>query len=127
MNPRGGASVFEAVGPRRPRLPSSKKSNNIPRRKEAKKMRRSNEDRIIGLDVHLEQFCRSDPAANPSVLSGVDGKSNSRQVVEYNLFGTVNLLEYCKRAGAGFILLSTSRVYSIAALAKLPIEVEDRA
>ena len=90
-------------------------------------MRRSNEDRIIGLDVHLEQFCRSDPAANPSVLSGVDGKSNSRQVVEYNLFGTVNLLEYCKRAGAGFILLSTSRVYSIAALAKLPIEVEDRA
>src|SRR6266699_2639710 len=68
-----------------------------------------------------------DAAANPSVLSGVDGKSNSRQVVEPNLFGTVNLLEYCKRTGAGFILLSTSRVYSIAALAKLPIEVEDRA
>jgi CDP-paratose 2-epimerase len=68
-----------------------------------------------------------DAAANPSVLSGVDGKSNSRQVVEHNLFGTVNLLEYCKRTGAGFILLSTSRVYSIAALAKLPIEVEDRA
>jgi CDP-paratose 2-epimerase len=68
-----------------------------------------------------------DAAANPSVLSGVDGKSNSRQVVEHNLFGTVNLLEYCRRTGAGFILLSTSRVYSIAALAKLPIEVEDRA
>src|SRR6266478_9808387 len=68
-----------------------------------------------------------DAAANPSVLSGVDGKSNSRQVVEHNLFGTVNLLEYCKRTGAGFILLSTSRVYSIAALAKLPIAVEDRA
>ena len=64
-----------------------------------------------------------DAAANPSVLSGVDGKSNSRQVIEHNLFGTVNLLEYCKRTGAGFILLSTSRVYSIAALAKLPIEV----
>jgi CDP-paratose 2-epimerase len=61
------------------------------------------------------------------VFSGVDGKSNSRQVVEHNLFGTVNLLEYCKRTGAGFILLSTSRVYSIAALAKLPIKVEDRA
>jgi CDP-paratose 2-epimerase len=68
-----------------------------------------------------------DAAANPSVLSGVDGKSNSRQVVEHNLFGTVNLLEYCKRTGAGFILLSTSRVYSIPALAKLLIEVADRA
>jgi CDP-paratose 2-epimerase len=68
-----------------------------------------------------------DAAANPSVFSGVDGKSNSRQVVEHNLFGTVNLLEYCKRTGAGFILLSTSRVYSIAALAKLPIGVKDRA
>ena len=67
-----------------------------------------------------------DAAANPSVLSGVDGKSNSRQVVEHNLFGTVNLLEYCKRTGAGFVLLSTSRVYSIAALSKLPIEVKDR-
>jgi CDP-paratose 2-epimerase len=68
-----------------------------------------------------------DAAANPSVLSGVDGKSSSRQVVEHNLFGTVNLLEYCKRTGAGFILLSTSRVYSIGALAKLPIEVKNRA
>ncbi len=34
-----------------------------------------------------------DAAANPSVLAGVDGKSSSRQVVEHNLFGTVNLLE----------------------------------
>src|SRR5260370_36479913 len=65
--------------------------------------------------------------ANPRVVSGVDGKSNSRQVIEHNLFGTVNLLEYCKRTGAGFILLSTSRVYSIAALAKLPFGVKDRA
>ena len=68
-----------------------------------------------------------DAAAIPSALSGVDGKSSSRQVVEHNLFGTVNLLEYCKRTGAGFVLLSTSRVYSIAALAKLPVAVEDRA
>jgi CDP-paratose 2-epimerase len=28
-----------------------------------------------------------DAAANPSVLSGVDGKSSSRQVGEHNLFG----------------------------------------
>ncbi len=68
-----------------------------------------------------------DAAANPSVLAGVDGKSSSRQVVEHNLFGTVNLLEHCRRHGAGFILLSTSRVYAIAPLAALPVEPHRRA
>lgn len=62
-----------------------------------------------------------DAAANASVLAGVDGRTSSRQLVEHNLFGTVNLLEYCKRHGAGFTLLSTSRVYSIAALARVPV------
>jgi len=33
-----------------------------------------------------------DAAANPSVMAGVDGKSSSRQLVEYNLEGTINLL-----------------------------------
>jgi CDP-paratose 2-epimerase len=65
-----------------------------------------------------------DAAANPSVLAGVDGVTSSRQVVEHNLGGTVNLLEYCKRARAGFILLSTSRVYSIAPLAALEVQVK---
>ena len=64
-----------------------------------------------------------DAAANPSVLAGVDGKSSSRQVVEHNLLGTVNLLEYCRRHAAGCTLLSTSRVYSIPPLAALPVEV----
>jgi CDP-paratose 2-epimerase len=64
-----------------------------------------------------------DAAANPSVLAGVDGRTSSRQLVEHNLGGTVNLLEFCKRHGAGFILLSTSRVYSIAPLAALPMRV----
>lgn len=68
-----------------------------------------------------------DAAANPSVLAGVDGKTSSRQLVEHNLGGTVNMLEFCKAHGAGFILLSTSRVYSIAPLATLPIDVEDDA
>ncbi len=62
-----------------------------------------------------------DAAANPSVLAGIDNRSSSRQVIEHNLYGTVNLLEYCKRVEAGLILLSTSRVYSIAALAELPL------
>lgn len=64
-----------------------------------------------------------DAAANPSVLAGVDGRTSSRDLVDHNLCGTVNILEYCKRRRAGFILLSTSRVYSIPALATLPVEV----
>ena len=63
-----------------------------------------------------------DAAANPSVLAGVDGKTSTRQLIEHNLGGTVNLLEYCKQHRAGFVLLSTSRVYSIAPLATLPVE-----
>lgn len=68
-----------------------------------------------------------DAAANPSVLAGVDGRTSSRQLVEHNLGGTVNVLEYCKARKAGFILLSTSRVYSIAPLAGLPVAVRDGA
>jgi CDP-paratose 2-epimerase len=68
-----------------------------------------------------------DAAANPSVLAGVDGRTSSRQLVEHNLVGTVNMLEYCKAHRAGFILLSTSRVYSIAPLAALPVQAVDQA
>jgi CDP-paratose 2-epimerase len=68
-----------------------------------------------------------DAAANPSVLAGVDGLTSSRQLVEHNLGSTVNLLEFCKRHRAGFILLSTSRVYSIASLAAMPVVVADGA
>jgi len=68
-----------------------------------------------------------DAAANPSVLAGVDGKTSSRQLVEHNLLGTINLLEYCKAHQAGFSLLSTSRVYSIPGLANLRMQVVDSA
>ena len=57
-----------------------------------------------------------DAAAQPSVLAGRDGKTSTRQLLEHNLLGTINLLEYCRTSRAGFILLSTSRVYSIPAL-----------
>ena len=62
-----------------------------------------------------------DAAANPSVLAGVDGKTSSLQLVQHNLQGTINLLEYCKRHGAGFNLLSTSRVYSIPGISGLEV------
>lgn len=68
-----------------------------------------------------------DAAANPSVLAGVDGKTSSRQLLEHNLGGTLNLLEYCKQHRTGLVLLSTSRVYSVAALAGLPVIASDRA
>jgi CDP-paratose 2-epimerase len=68
-----------------------------------------------------------DAAANPSVLAGSDGQRRSRQVIENNLYGTVNLLEHCRTRGCGFILLSTSRVYSIDALSSLPLKVRDDA
>ena len=68
-----------------------------------------------------------DAAANPSVLAGVDGVTSSRQLVEHNLLGTVNLLEYCRHHRAAFVLLSTSRVYSITPLSRLPLRVVDSA
>lgn len=84
---------------------------------------------------HADQRCRSDmealPAADwivdaaaiPSVLAGVGDQASSRQLVEHNLYGTINLLEYCKMNSAGLIMLSTSRVYSIEPLAHLEMEV----
>lgn len=62
-----------------------------------------------------------DAAANPSVLAGVDGRTTSRDLVDTNLVGTVNLLEYCKRHRAGCVLISTSRVYSIAVLSSAAV------
>ena len=63
-----------------------------------------------------------DCAANPSVLAGLNGNASSRQLMEHNLLGTINLLEYCKKHKSGLVLLSTSRVYSALELANLPVE-----
>jgi CDP-paratose 2-epimerase len=68
-----------------------------------------------------------DAAANPSVLAGVDGKTSSRQLVEHNLLGTINLLEFCKQRHSGLILLSTSRVYSLPELARIEVAAVDGA
>jgi CDP-paratose 2-epimerase len=62
-------------------------------------------------------------AANPSVLAGVDGKTSSRQLIEHNLVGTINMLELQKNWRCGFTMLSTSRVYSIQSLAAISVEV----
>lgn len=91
--------------------------------------------RVYHGDIREESDLRSlpkadwvlDAAANPSVLAGVDGKTSSLQLVQNNLLGTINLLEYCKRHHAGFVLLSTSRVYSIPKLSSLKLKVVDDA
>jgi CDP-paratose 2-epimerase len=96
--------------------------------------------RALGIHLfHADMRCRSDldvvptvhwvidAAANPSVVAGVKGMVSSRQLLEHNLVGTINLLEYCKRTGAGLVLLSTSRVYSIAPLINLPLAIENEA
>jgi CDP-paratose 2-epimerase len=64
-----------------------------------------------------------DCAANPSVLAGLDGDSSSRHLMEHNLHGTINLLEYCRKYKAGLILLSTSRVYSANELASISVKI----
>jgi CDP-paratose 2-epimerase len=68
-----------------------------------------------------------DAAANPSVLAGVAGAGSSRQLVEHNLGGTMNLLEFCRAKRAGFILLSTSRVYSVAVISAVPLATSEEA
>jgi len=62
-----------------------------------------------------------DCAAEPSVLAGTYGSGPSK-LISNNLIGTLNLLEYCRTRKAGFILLSTSRVYSINKLNKLNLD-----
>jgi CDP-paratose 2-epimerase len=68
-----------------------------------------------------------DAAANPSVLAGLDNPSATRQLIDHNLSGTINLLEYCQRHKSGLLLLSTSRVYSIPPLAGLEMIAKDNA
>ena len=65
-----------------------------------------------------------DCAAEPSVLAGVGSGMGSYELMDHNLIGTIKVLEFCKKHGAGFILMSTSRVYSVQKLAALDVEVE---
>ena len=59
-----------------------------------------------------------DCSAEPSVLAGLHGSPS--YVVETNLNGTLNCLEAVRAHGAGIVFLSTSRVYPIAAIERLP-------
>lgn len=68
-----------------------------------------------------------DAAANPSVMAGIKGFGSSRQLVDSNLGGTINILEWAAKNNSGVILLSSSRVYSIEQLLKIQLEERDEA
>lgn len=53
-------------------------------------------------------------SAEPSVLAGMDGTPD--YLINTNLMGTVNCLNFAKKSKAKFIFLSTSRVYPIKAI-----------
>lgn len=59
-------------------------------------------------------------SAEPSVHAGYNG--SPAYVLNTNLLGTINCLEYARRHGSAMIFLSTSRVYPIAGLRALPLE-----
>ena len=62
-------------------------------------------DALPAVDVVIEA------SAEPSVLAGLDGTPD--YLINTNLFGTVNCLNYALKHKASFIFLSTSRVYPI--------------
>lgn len=64
-----------------------------------------------------------DAAAEPSVLAGLNG--SPAYVLDTNLGGTMNCLEVARTKAKAFVLLSTSRVYSIAPLKELAFDEGD--
>jgi CDP-paratose 2-epimerase len=59
-------------------------------------------------------------SAEPSVHAGYDG--NPSYLIQSNLVGAINCLEYARRHNSAFVFLSSSRVYPIAQLRALPLE-----
>lgn len=78
-------------------------------------------------DVRLKEDLFNVPAtdwliecsAEPSVHAGSNGNPN--YLIQTNLNGAINCLEYCRENQTQMIFLSSSRVYPIAALRDLPL------
>lgn len=58
-------------------------------------------------------------SAEPSVHAGIGG--SPRYVLDTNLLGAMNCLEFARNRCGGLVFLSSSRVYSIAPLTQLPL------
>ena len=74
-------------------------------------------DAIPAVDTVIEA------SAEPSVLAGLDGTPD--YLINTNLVGTVNCLNYALKHKAGFIFLSTSRVYPIRTIETLNFVEEE--
>ncbi len=74
-------------------------------------------DSLTNIDIIIE--C----AAEPSVLSGIN--TTPDYVLNTNLIGTINCLNFAKKNKAKFIFLSTSRVYPIKTLNQVKYRVDE--
>ncbi|MBU1167760.1 NAD-dependent epimerase/dehydratase family protein, partial [Patescibacteria group bacterium] len=74
-------------------------------------------EEIDSIDLLLE--C----SAEPSVLAGID--SSPSYLVNTNLVGTINCLEFARKNKSAFVFLSTSRVYPIDTINNLDYIEED--
>lgn len=78
-----------------------------------------NREDLPEVEVDLILEC----SAEPSVLAGYGGAPD--YLLNTNLVGTLNCLELARKQGAGFVFLSTSRVYPIEALGGLRYTEEE--
>ena len=78
-----------------------------------------NKEDLPNFDINTILEC----SAEPSVLAGYGGSPD--YLLNTNLVGTLNCLELARRQGAGFVFLSTSRVYPIHALGDLRHEEDE--
>lgn len=72
---------------------------------------------LMSLDENFDLMIEA--SAEPSVHAGTDG--NPDYLIQTNLLGTVNCLEFARKHCKGMIFLSTSRVYSIKDLVEIPL------
>ncbi|HEY6901044.1 MAG TPA: NAD-dependent epimerase/dehydratase family protein, partial [Puia sp.] len=73
--------------------------------------------------VQVPVDCLIEAAAEPSVLAGLNG--NTDYLIDTNLNGTINALNFAHRHKAKFIFLSTSRVYPIKTIEQIKVEETD--
>jgi len=59
-------------------------------------------------------------SAEPSVLAGING--SPRYVLDTNLTGTMNCLEFARKNAGNFVFFSTSRVYSLAPMREIALQ-----
>ena len=82
-----------------------------------------NQEDLDSLPQSIDTVIES--SAEPSVLAGINGKPD--YLINTNLMGTINCLNFATQLDADFIFLSTSRVYPIATINQSPfIEEQTR-